>query len=74
MSAPAGRTYGDIFLIFYIFLNKKMNQKRKTPTQFEMIEMLRNGSIELPPLSFRMLEGVRKSSGNVRFDAIIEAL
>ncbi len=80
---PVGRPGGDdpaglhkinlaICLKIAIFLFKKMNQFRKIPTEREMIDQLRRGEVELPPLSFRYLED-RPEVGNLRFDALIEA-
>ena len=38
-----------------------------------MIEQVRRGKVSLPPLSFRLLEGVQEAGGNPRFDALVEA-
>ena len=53
---------------------KKMDKNRKTPTEKEMLDQLREGKIQLPPLSFRFLDGRRDVGVNGRFDAFIEAL
>jgi hypothetical protein len=58
----------------YIFLIKKMDKNRKTLTEKEMLYQLREGKIQLPPLSFRFLDGRRDVGVNGRFDAFIEAL
>lgn len=42
------------------------------PIQREMIEQLRRGTVSLPPLSFRFLEGDQEAGGNLRFDALVE--
>jgi hypothetical protein len=55
-------------------LIKKMDKNRKTPTEKEMLDQLREGKIQLPPLSFRFLDGRRDVGVNGRFDAFIEAL
>jgi hypothetical protein len=62
-----------IFLKNAIFLNRKMEKIRKTPTEKEMIEQLRKGGVSLPPLSFRFLEGEPVAGGNLHFDALVEA-
>jgi hypothetical protein len=61
------------FLKSIIFLNRKMNKKRKKPTEREMIEQLRSGKVSLPPLSFRLLKGGPELGGNIRLDALVEA-
>jgi len=43
------------------------------PTEREMIEKLRRGTVSLLPLSFRLLKGGQKLGGSVRFDALLEA-
>ncbi len=43
------------------------------PTETEMIEQLRKGEVSLPPLSFHLLESGSESTGNRRFDALVEA-
>jgi hypothetical protein len=50
-----------------------MNKYRKTPTEKEMLDQLREGKIELPPLSFRFLEDQSDEGGGRRFDAVFEA-
>jgi hypothetical protein len=62
------------FLKNAIFLNRKMDKIRKTPTEREMIVQMRRSEISLPPLSFRFLEDEPVVVGeNRRFDALIEA-
>lgn len=51
-----------------------MDKNRKTPTEKEMLDQLRKGKIQLPPLSFRSLEGLRDMGENRRCDAFVEAL
>jgi hypothetical protein len=63
----------QIFLKQAIFSNKKMIEYRKTPTQTEMIDQLRRGRVELPPLSLRIVEGQAKAGANRRLDALVEA-
>jgi len=62
------------FLKSYIFLIKKMDKNRKTPTEKEMLDQLREDRIQLPPLVFRFLEGRRDVGDNRRYDAFIEAI
>lgn len=50
-----------------------MERIRKIPTEREMIEKLRRREVSLPPLSFRLLEGVPEAGGKRRFDAPVEA-
>jgi len=50
-----------------------MNKNRKTPTEKQMLDQLREGKIELPPLSFRFLEDQPGEGGKRRFDAVVEA-
>jgi len=50
-----------------------MERNRKIPTEREIIEKLRRREVSLPPLSFRLLEGVPEEKGNLRFDAFVEA-
>ena len=63
----------QIFLKLYIFLIKKMDKTRKTPTEKEMLDQLREDRIQLPPLSFRFLDGRQDVGVNGRFDVFIEA-
>ncbi len=51
-----------------------MINNKKTPTEKEILQMLRKGEIEFPPLSFRVLEQL-PSENNIQgdFDAFIEA-
>ena len=42
-------------------------------TEKEMLDRLRNGKIQLPPLTFSLLEGRLEVRANSRFDAFIEA-
>ncbi len=63
-----------IFLKLVIFLIKKMDKIRKTPTEKEMLDQLREGKIQLPPLSIRFLDGRRNVGVNRRLDAFIEVL
>ena len=64
----------QIFLKSYIFLIKKMSENRKIPTEKEMLDQLREDKVQLPPLTFRFLEGRRNIVANSRFDAFIEVL
>lgn len=50
-----------------------MNKNRKTPTEKEMIERLRDGKVSLPPLSFRFLQPEPAIGPNRRLDALVEA-
>ena len=50
-----------------------MERKRKIPTEREMLEKLRRREVSLPPLSFRLLEGMPEAKRNLRFDAFVEA-
>jgi len=50
-----------------------MKDNRKMPTEKEMLDQLREGKIELPPLSFRFLGVQAGEGGDRRFDAIVEA-
>ena len=56
-----------------IFLIRKMAKNRKIPTEKEMLDQLREGKIQFPPLAFRFLEDRRDVVANRRFDAFIEA-
>ncbi len=56
-----------------VFLKTGIFLIRKIPTKREMIEQLRRGKVSLPPLSFRLLEGLSKAGGNRRLDAYAEA-
>jgi hypothetical protein len=49
-----------------------MNKIRKKPTIKEMLDQLREGKIQLPPLSIRFLNDRRNVSVNLRLDAKIE--
>ncbi len=49
-----------------------MSKNRKRPTEKEMLDQLREGKIELPPLSFRFLEDQAGEAGNRGFDAVVE--
>jgi hypothetical protein len=51
-----------------------MAKFRKTPTEKEMLDQLREGKIQLPPLSIRFLDGRRNVGVNRRLDAFIEIL
>jgi len=53
-------------------LNRKMAKNRKIPNQKEMIDLLRSGKIELPPVFFRVLNDMPETA-NIGFDALIEA-
>ena len=50
-----------------------MAKNRKIPTEKEMLDQLREGKIQFPPLAFRFLEDRREVVANRRFDAFIEA-
>jgi hypothetical protein len=50
-----------------------MAKNRKIPTEKEMLDQLREGKIQFPPLAFRFLEDRRDVVANRRFDAFIEA-
>ncbi len=50
-----------------------MKENRKILTEKEMLSQLREGKIELPPLSFRFLGVQPGGGGDRRFDAIVEA-
>ena len=63
----------QIFLKLYIFLIKKMDKIRKTLTEKEMLDQLREDRIQLPPLFFRFLDGRQDVGANGRFDVFIEA-
>ena len=63
----------QIFLKPCTFLIKKMAKNRKIPTEKEMLDQLREGKIQFPPLAFRFLEDRRDVVANRRFDAFIEA-
>jgi hypothetical protein len=61
------------FLNNGIFLIRKMSQKRKIPTESGMIDQLRQGLTELPPLTFRYLNINGNNGGrDLGFDALIE--
>ena len=51
-----------------------MSENRKIPTEKEMLDQLREDKVQLPPLTFRFLEGRRNIVANSRFDAFIEVL
>jgi hypothetical protein len=53
-------------------LIKKMNKFRKKPTEKEMLGQLREGKVQLPPLSIRFLDRRRNVGVNPRLDAFIE--
>lgn len=61
-----------IFLKNGIFLIRKMDKNRKIPTESGIIDQLRQGSIELPPLSFRFLQGAENKGRDAGFDAQVE--
>ena len=61
-----------IFLKTVIFLIRKMDKNRKIPTESGIIDRLRQGQLELPPLSFRFLQGAGKKDRDPGFDAIVE--
>jgi hypothetical protein len=63
----------QIFLNIDIFLIKKMNGNRKMPTEKEMFDQLREGRIQLPPLTFSFLENRLDVGDNKRIDTYIEA-
>ena len=46
---------------------------RKTPTQREMLDQLRRGRVELPPLSLRLIEAEPQAGATRRSDTLIEA-
>ncbi len=50
-----------------------MAKNRKILTEKEMLDQLREDKIQLPPLTFRFLEGRRDVVENGRFDAFVEA-
>ena len=50
-----------------------MDKNRKTLTEKEMLDQLREDRIQLPPLSFRFLDGRQNVGVNGRFDVFIEA-
>jgi hypothetical protein len=56
-----------VFLKSAIFLIKKMDKIRKTPTGREMIEQMQRGKVSLPPLSIRFIAGQPKA-----LDAYVE--
>jgi len=49
-----------------------MDKNRKTPTEKEMLDQLREDRIQLPPLSFRFLDGRQDVGVNGGFDVFIE--
>jgi hypothetical protein len=51
-----------------------MDKNRKTPTEKEMLNQLREDRIQLSPLAFRFLGGLQNVGVNGRFDAFIEAI
>jgi len=50
-----------------------MIKYRKTPTTKEMLDLLRRGKVELPPLSLRLIEAEPRRDGLRRADAMVEA-
>jgi hypothetical protein len=50
-----------------------MDKNRKMPTEKDMLDQLREGKIELPPVSFRFLEDQPGEGRDRRFDAVVEA-
>lgn len=50
-----------------------MIEYRKTPTTKEMLDLLRRGKVELPPLSLRLIEAEFPTNGLRRSDALVEA-
>jgi hypothetical protein len=57
----------------FIFLIKKIDRNRKMPTEKEMLDQLRQGEVQLPPLTFRLLEDQLNIWEDKRVDAYIEA-
>lgn len=50
-----------------------MTEYRKAPTIKEMLDLLRRGRVELPPLSLRLIEAEPQAGATRRSDALIEA-
>ena len=50
-----------------------MTEYRKAPTIKEMLDLLRRGRVELPPLSLRLIEAELQAGATRRTDALIEA-
>jgi hypothetical protein len=50
-----------------------MNEYRNTPTQMELLDRLRRGRVELPPLSLRLIEAQPEVGALRRADAVVEA-
>jgi len=50
-----------------------MTEYRKTPTTREMLELLRRGRVELPPLSLRLIESESRRGGHRSAEAVVEA-
>ncbi len=61
-----------IFLNLYIFLIKKMDRNRKMPTEKEMLDQLRQGKIQLPPLTFNFIGDQLSIGEDIRVDAYVE--
>lgn len=50
-----------------------MIEYRNTPTTKEMLDLLRRGKVELPPLSLRLIEAEPRTGATRRSDALVEA-
>lgn len=60
-----------VFSKAYVFWVRKMNDSRKTPTETEAVQRLRNGSVQLPPLALRVIDTVDRG-GRETYDAMVE--
>jgi hypothetical protein len=64
----------DIFLKHGIFLIRKMEVFRKMITEKTIIEQLKTGEIELPPLQLRFIESDPVINGTRLFDALVDLI
>ncbi len=60
------------FLNWYTFLNRKMDQIKKPPTEADVLERIERGQLALPPLRFELAQ-VQRTLGVARWDLLIQA-
>ena len=61
------------FLIYEIFLNRKMDLNKKLPTEKDMLNQLKSGNVELLLPALRFSEKELRNDESRRFDALVEA-
>jgi hypothetical protein len=67
---PIIRKQAELFAISVVFLRRKTMKFKKTPTESETVELLRQGEVQLPPLSLSV-EAVGATTKDSGIDAFV---